>query len=143
MSIVAATWHFVFYKSAHEDFDCISNHRLNHGNITIRATYIFQFKKNNGSVKINGMILKDNSPLTDINRVVTFSFRSSGNGQYLLTSETIKKLSLTGEAEALLAMHFPLFYIKEGAKLSLAITEEKGDYVIVMGGVPAFYCDRI
>ena len=118
---------------------CSSESQFVEGDLAVNARYIILFNHGTGMFSING-IARDGHEQSAISRQVHFSYRYSGEG-FTLESTQIERLhNESGEqhtAERLL----PSFFSATGRFLTLAMDRDQYDNrLLTFGDLPVFYC---
>ncbi|QKJ88373.1 hypothetical protein PMPD1_3456 [Paramixta manurensis] len=120
--------------------DCISEHHLYHDNHIITARYHWLISQHGGSLKINGTF-NDNGIKQMINREVTFSYKSSDERYYHITTKKIHRAPSENVTEERMRAHYPPFILQEQAETVIRIERaKKNNLLIYMNTQPAFLC---
>jgi hypothetical protein len=121
---------------------CLASHSLIHHDARIDASYFFHLKNSSGLLKLDGIFKTGNEP-EHISREVNFSYTQTNN-VYTITNTKLIKFPLENVDAKKMAEHYPDFFLKEGATITLQfIPFDKHGYNVTFNHSLLFYCNKL
>jgi IS4 transposase len=113
-----------------------------HHDARMDASYFFHLKNNAGVLKVDG-IFKTGNHAEHISREINFSYNQA-NSVYTMTNTKLIKYPIENVDAKKMAEHYPEFFLKEGATITLQfIPFDKHSYNVTFNHSLLFYCYKL